>query len=561
MSLDGYQSIRNYKGGFDKLTTKDLTVSRGLTSDGDVVIDVTSESALDVRRNNDGDSVLLVDTVDSTVNINGDVNVTGAITYADQLAFTTSDNLLIDGSGNLTDSVDLGLLFNYNSTKYAGLYRDETAKEWRLIKDLVGLPTTHVGVHSLDSLSLDNLTCTSIILNKLGIDSSSTQKLSLDFAADHCYIEFATNNFSGRSASIGYPASASNNFTIQNERTTGDIRLIAPGSVLLNGNDVVSLISSNASDIADNASDIVDNAAAIADNASAIADNTAAIADNTIDIANNTADISDIISWEHKATEDFDMGGYEILNCSNINQGGILTMGNAGDTTPYFRMLNSGGYAVLQGGSSSGNNSMWFSGLSGARLDGLLMSVDGYKTTKYSDAVVTYHRHEVAKNQLRLLSTSNDSNAYACAISLETHGGIVKLETGFDNNPPGNSNNFTRLTNSTANVLEMPEIEMQGDIDMDDNAVIGINKVGVGIDNSASLLHIRADDLGVYAVSDLNNGDGLTIEANDAGLELISDNGGSWGSYITLKERSGGETKNFWGTARQTGLWGSHYCA
>ena len=481
MSLDGFKSYRGYKGHFDRLQTKQLTITD--TIESSMIIDITDENALVVRKNNDGDDVFQVDTLNSQININGDLDITGTISYTDQSAFTTTDNILIAATNNLTDSVDTGLLFNYDTTKYTGLYRDETTKDWHLIKELTGLPTTHIGAHTLDNLSINKLTCSEIDINTLNLTSTGAQKIRMTFDADHGYIEYATNNFGGRSGYLGYGTSLSNNFTIHNERTSGDIRLTTNGNILLNGTNVTNEISTNASDISTNQTNISTNqtnistnASNISTNASNISTNQTNISTNQTNISTNATDISNIVEWTHTATEDFNMGGHEILNCSNINADTPIYINYKSDgVTPAVRFVDSGGYMYIQAGNStSGSHHMRLSGIGGSLLDALVIDSDQMQL-KYSNNIYTLNTVATANNHMQIISKSNDSNHNKCSLSLETAGGVLKLENAYDNDPPGHATyNYCRLTNTTSKTLEMPEIKMGGDIDMDENDITNL---------------------------------------------------------------------------------------
>ena len=87
------------------------------------------------------------------VGITGDVHINGSITFGgSSSSLTTStlsvtDPLIFVGSGNTTDSVDLGLIAEYKTagtTKYAGLVRDASDGVMKVFKDATTKPTSTV---------------------------------------------------------------------------------------------------------------------------------------------------------------------------------------------------------------------------------------------------------------------------------------------------------------------------------------------------------------------------------------------------------------------------------
>ena len=79
--------------------------------------------------------------------IDGNLTVNGTVVTTNVTNMVIEDPLLMLGTGNAADTVDLGFYGKYASggTKFAGLYRDATDKKFKLFVDLGTEPTTTVG--------------------------------------------------------------------------------------------------------------------------------------------------------------------------------------------------------------------------------------------------------------------------------------------------------------------------------------------------------------------------------------------------------------------------------
>jgi hypothetical protein len=92
-------------------------------------------------------------TIVGGVGIQGDVNIAGNITFGGTGTTVETANLSVDspiiyvGAGNETDSVDLGVVGEYDSgsgTRYVGIVRDATDGKVKFFKDATTKPTTSV---------------------------------------------------------------------------------------------------------------------------------------------------------------------------------------------------------------------------------------------------------------------------------------------------------------------------------------------------------------------------------------------------------------------------------
>jgi len=80
-----------------------------------LVVDSTNPEALVVRKNNDGEVVLVLNTLDGKMTLTGDLNVTGNLTYGSQNVFVSEDNLIKLANGNMADTIDIGFYGQYYS--------------------------------------------------------------------------------------------------------------------------------------------------------------------------------------------------------------------------------------------------------------------------------------------------------------------------------------------------------------------------------------------------------------------------------------------------------------
>jgi len=115
-----------------------------------LVVDSTQAEALVVRKNNDGEDVLVVNTLDGKMTLTGDLNITGNLTYGSQNVFVSEDNIIKLANGNASDTVDIGFYGQYNSsgTKYSGVVRDASDGIWKFFKDITTEPTNTINFGS-----------------------------------------------------------------------------------------------------------------------------------------------------------------------------------------------------------------------------------------------------------------------------------------------------------------------------------------------------------------------------------------------------------------------------
>jgi hypothetical protein len=84
--------------------------------------------------------------VGGNITINGTITVAGGGSSVSTTTLTVSDPMIVMGSGNSADIIDLGFYGTYTSsgTKYAGLVRDATDGKFKLFTALASAPTTTV---------------------------------------------------------------------------------------------------------------------------------------------------------------------------------------------------------------------------------------------------------------------------------------------------------------------------------------------------------------------------------------------------------------------------------
>lgn len=124
-----------------------LNIRAGVVEAEQSIVDSTQEEAFVVRKNNDGDDVLTVNTSASEVKINGNLDVQGSLTYVSSTAIDTEDELILLASNNIADTRDIGFfgLYNDGTNRYAGLFRDASdSGKFKLFRGLTVLPTTSI---------------------------------------------------------------------------------------------------------------------------------------------------------------------------------------------------------------------------------------------------------------------------------------------------------------------------------------------------------------------------------------------------------------------------------
>jgi hypothetical protein len=124
-----------------------LNIRAGIVEAEQSIVDSTQAEAFVVRKNQDGDDVLTVDTSASEVKINGNLNVQGTLTYVSSTAIDSIDELILLASNNVADLRDIGFfgLYNDGTNRYAGLFRDASdSGKFKLFRGLTALPTTSI---------------------------------------------------------------------------------------------------------------------------------------------------------------------------------------------------------------------------------------------------------------------------------------------------------------------------------------------------------------------------------------------------------------------------------
>lgn len=105
-------------------------------------------------------------TFTGTVNVTGDLYVSGTTTTVNTQDIVVSDPMVYIGEDNTSNIVDLGFVASFNDGTYqhTGLIRDASASKWKLFKGVTDEPTTTVNFAqgSLDTLATAALETSSI---------------------------------------------------------------------------------------------------------------------------------------------------------------------------------------------------------------------------------------------------------------------------------------------------------------------------------------------------------------------------------------------------------------
>lgn len=163
------------------------TGSTGSTGTGSVVL--STSPAITTSLTTPSTSFDLVNTTATTVNvagaattlrlgagsgttfINNNLQVAGTITYngtANQLSPTNlsvSDALIYMADGNIADTIDIGILGHYSTSKYTGLVRDASDASWKLFSNITTTPGATVDFTgaAYDNLYVGNLNSNQVI--------------------------------------------------------------------------------------------------------------------------------------------------------------------------------------------------------------------------------------------------------------------------------------------------------------------------------------------------------------------------------------------------------------
>lgn len=144
---DGAVSIKSGGVGNTELVNSTITVAGGggsssIALGGTLTITGTA-GEIDVSNSSGTITIGLPD----DVTITGNLTVNGTVVTANVDSFIVEDPLIVLGTGNSGDSVDLGFYAKYVSsgTKYTGLFRDQSSSgKYRLFTGLTEEPTSTV---------------------------------------------------------------------------------------------------------------------------------------------------------------------------------------------------------------------------------------------------------------------------------------------------------------------------------------------------------------------------------------------------------------------------------
>lgn len=78
------------------------------------------------------------------VTITGNLTVNGTVVTNNVETYIVEDPLIVLGTGNTSDSVDIGFYGKYSATNYTGLFRDSDDKKFKLFAGLTEEPSTTV---------------------------------------------------------------------------------------------------------------------------------------------------------------------------------------------------------------------------------------------------------------------------------------------------------------------------------------------------------------------------------------------------------------------------------
>jgi hypothetical protein len=121
----------------------------GDVSASNTVVDVTSDSALVVRKEGNSGDIFVVDSKANHVYVYGDLTVSGTQTNANPVVSVTTDTFMHIASGNSGDTVDFGLYGEAKisgTTRYYGVFRDHTDSIFKIGYTLTQPATTFSGL-------------------------------------------------------------------------------------------------------------------------------------------------------------------------------------------------------------------------------------------------------------------------------------------------------------------------------------------------------------------------------------------------------------------------------
>lgn len=210
-----------------------------------------------------------------TIQISGNLTISGTLTTNATVINTYNSGLIHLASGNMTDSVDIGIYGEYvsGSTVYSGIVRDssDARKPWVVFKNITALPTTVINSGTpIADVNLDNLKARSLSVvagtaasptlffttaidtglfytgSSIAFTLAGAQKLGVSSSAVLTSNTFTTTQIADSTSSTDSTASIVTAGGISAAKTINCLSLGA-GSLICASANITSLISSNLS--------------------------------------------------------------------------------------------------------------------------------------------------------------------------------------------------------------------------------------------------------------------------------------------------------------------------
>lgn len=182
----------------------------------------------------------------TTVNISGDLTVSGTTTTVNATDLVVTDPLIYIGEGNNANLVDVGVVGSFDDGTYqhTGFVRDASASKWKLFKGVTDEPTTTVNFSqgSLDALAVGAFEASSATIGN--VSDTELQYLNGVTSAIQTQIDGKQDIVSGVSSTeIGYLDGVSSSIQTQlntkavseNPTFTGTVTVSSSGIAFTDG--------------------------------------------------------------------------------------------------------------------------------------------------------------------------------------------------------------------------------------------------------------------------------------------------------------------------------------
>ena len=572
----------------DMTVTGDVTFGVDQTVEGQFIIDVTNTEALLVRKNSDGGDVLVVDTTNETVEITQHNGTNKGLMLGAVLVTSTAAELnILDGVSST--AAELNILDGVTST----------AAELNILD---GVTSTAAELNLIDGSSAGTIVNSkAVIYGSSGEVNATTLKIA-GTAITSTAAEI--NNIDGDTSATSTTLADADRVVVNDGGTMKQVALTDFETYMETSLDTLSSVTTLG---AVNAGSITSGFGAIDIGSSALSTTGSVTLGATTFGDNDITNVGDI-NVDSVSSDDgsgFDLvlddnksAALEIKESSNVYMTFVTT--NSGEKIQIDKALD------INAVSDFGTNAMTNVNIDSGAIDGSIIgaasaAAGSFTTITASTSLdVTGSAGIILQNDETITNSTNGTvtiNGIVAAgtgsaagvfqssgdydATLQTGNsttGSITITDGANGNiaitPNGSGEvditkvdiaggeiDATAIGANSASTAAFTTATASGDVNFDSGTFYvdaSESRVGIGTgDNVDNLFSVQSTDLGTgWLRASGNRDETISISADDSSIDIVSNNAGTWGSMVQLKEVNSTTFVDNWALVRQSGASG-----